>query len=279
MGKKIACIAVVLALLVSVFGCAKKNSIELDPQMKTNIEEIVKMGVHQEVYTKYGKAPGITVDKIDARDASINDYYQIVFTATGSYTVVADKDELYTGTFTIDGHWEAHGCGTGECKLTAAKNGLKTLPEQSTLSELEQVIKTEATTESTTEPTTPTIYQPLLDYISANTSSMGRLLGKVYESDVNKDGSLDLCVTVTYGSGIISSAIVVYDVQNDKGYILDERMTCDYEILGADKDLVAVCRTQYGKDAKTYGVLAIEDDKLIFVENEEVGATLPTRNG
>jgi hypothetical protein len=275
MGKKIACIAVVLALLVSVFGCSKKNSMELDPQMKTNIEEIVKMGVHQEVYTKYGKAPGITVDKIDARDASINDYYQILFTATGSYTVVADKDELYTGTFTIDGHWEAHGCGTGECKLTAPKNGLKTLPENPV------VMETEAATDTTTttEPTETTIYQPLLDYISANTSSMGRLLGKVYESDVNQDGNPDLCVTVIYGSGIISSAIVVYDVKNDKGYILDERMTCDYEILGADKDLVAVCRTAYGKDGKTYGVLAIEGDNLVFIENEEIGATTPVRNG
>ena len=278
MGKKIACIAVVLALLVSVFGCSKKT-VELDPQMKTNIEEIVKMGVRQEVYTKYGKAPGITVDKIDARDASINDYYQIVFTATGSYTVVADKDELYTGTFTIDGHWEAHGCGTGECKLTAAKNGLKTLPEQSTLSELEEVIKTEATTESTTEPTPSTIYQPLNDYIAANTPSMGRLLGKVYESDVNKDGSLDLCVTVIYGSGIVSSAIVVYDVKNDKGYILDERGDYDYQILGADKDLVAVSRNINGKAGKTYGILTIEGDKLVFIENEEVGATTPVRNG
>ena len=275
MGKKIACIAVVLALLVSVFGCSKKNSMELDPQMKTNIEEIVKMGVHQEVYTKYGKAPGITVDKIDARDASINDYYQIVFTATGSYTVVADKGELYTGTFTIDGHWEAHGCGTGECKLTAPKNGLKTLPENPI------VMETEAATDTTTttEPTETTIYQPLNDYIAANTPSMGRLLGKVYESDVNQDGSLDLCVTVTYGSGIISSAIVVYDVKNDKGYILDERGDYDYQILGADKDLVAVSRNINGKAGKTYGILAIEDDKLIFVENEEVGATLPTRNG
>ena len=275
MGKKIACIAVVLALLVSVFGCSKKNSMELDPQMKTNIEEIVKMGVYQEVYTKYGKAPGITVDKIDARDASINDYYQILFTAKGSYTVVADKDELYTGTFTIDGHWEAHGCGTGECKLTAPKNGLKTLPENPV------VMETEAATDTTTttEPTETTIYQPLDDYIAANTPSMGRIVEKVYESDVNQDGNPDLCVTVIYGSGIISSAIVVYDVKNDKGYILDERMTCDYEILGADKDLVAVCRTQYGKDVKTYGVLAIEDGNLVFVENEEIGATTPVRNG
>ena len=108
---------------------------------------------------------------------------------------------------------------------------------------------------------------------------MGRIVEKVYESDVNQDGHLDLCVTVIYGSGIISSAVVVYDVQNDKGYILDERGDYDYQILGADKDLVAVSRTQYGKDAKIYGILAIEDDNLVFVENEEIGATTPMRNG
>ena len=274
MGKKMACIAVVLALLVSVFGCSKK-AMELDPQLEANLKGIVKMGVCNEVYTKYGLEPGVSVDKIDARDASVKDYYKLLFTATGSYTVVADKGELYTGTFTIDGHWEAHGGGTGECKLTAPKNGLKTLPENPV------VMETEAATDTTTttEPTETTIYQPLLDYISANTSSMGRLLGKVYESDVNQDGNPDLCVTVIYGSGIISSAIVVYDVKNDKGYILDERMTYDYEILGASENVVAVCRTPYGKDAKTYSTLAIEGDALIFVEKEETGATVSSKDG
>ena len=274
MCKKVLCLAVLAALVVSFFGCAKKT-MELDPQLEANLKGIVKMGVCNEVYTKYGLEPGVSVDMIDARDASVKDYYKLLFTATGSYTVVADKGELYTGTFTIDGHWEAHGGGTGECKLTAPKNGLKTLPENPV------VMETEAATDTTTttEPTETTIYQPLLDYIGANTSSMGRLLGKVYESDVNQDGNPELCVTVTYGSGIVSSAIVVYDVKNDKGYILDERMTCDYEILGADKELVAVCRTPYGKDAKIYGVLAIEGDTLVFVENEEIGATTPVRNG
>ena len=274
MGKKMACIAVVLALLVSVFGCSKK-AMELDPQLEANLKGIVKMGVCNEVYTKYGLEPGVSVDKIDARDASVKDYYKLLFTATGSYTVVADKGELYTGTFTIDGHWEAHGGGTGECKLTAPKNGLKTLPENPV------VMETEAATDTTTttEPTETTIYQPLLDYIGANTSSMGRLLGKVYESDVNQDGNPDLCVTVIYGSGIISSAIVVYDVQNDKGYILDERMSYDYTILGASENVVAVCRTPYGKDAKTYGTLAIEGDALIFVEKEETGANVSSKDG
>ena len=142
-------------------------------------------------------------------------------------------------------------------------------------------METEAATDTTTttEPTETTIYQPLLDYISANTSSMGRLLGKVYESDVNQDGNPDLCVTVIYGSGIISSAIVVYDVQNDKGYILDERMSYDYTILGASENVVAVCRTPYGKDAKTYSTLAIEGDALIFVEKEETGANVSSKDG
>lgn len=274
MGKKMACIAVVLALLVSVFGCSKK-AMELDPQMEANLKGIVIMGVCNEVYTKYGLEPGVSVDKIDARDASVKDYYKLLFTATGSYTVVADKGELYTGTFTIDGHWEAHGGGTGECKLTAPKNGLKTLPENPV------VMETEAATDTTTttEPTESTIYQPLTEYINANTSSMGRIIEKVYESDVNQDGSPDLCVTVIYGSGIISSAIVVYDVQNDKGYILDERMSYDYTILGASENVVAVCRTPYGKDAKTYGTLAIEGDALIFVEKEETGATVSAKDG
>ena len=105
------------------------------------------------------------------------------------------------------------------------------------------------------------------------------IIEKVYESDVNQDGSPDLCVTVIYGSGIISSAIVVYDVQNDKGYILDERMSYDYTILGASENVVAVCRTSYGKDAKTYGTLAIEGDALIFVEKEETGATVSAKDG
>lgn len=274
MGKKMACIAVVLALLVSVFGCSKK-AVELDPQLEANLKGIVKMGVCNEVYTKYGLEPGVSVDKIDARDASEKDYYQIVFTATGSYTVVADKGELYTGTFTIDGHWEAHGGGTGECKLTAPKNGLKTLPENPV------VMETEAATDTTTttEPTESAMYQPLADYIDANISSMGRITEKVYESDVNQDGNPDLCVTVIYGSGIISSAIVVYDVKNDKGYILDECMSYDYTILGASENVVAVCRTPYGKDAKTYGTLAIEGDALIFVEKEETGANVSSKDG
>lgn len=274
MGKKAACLAVIVTLAVSVLGCAQKP-MELTLQQKTNLTEVAKFGVYNKVYTTYGLEPGITVEDITAHDVSINDYYKLEFTAKGTYAVQADNDEYYTGTFTVTGYWEAHGAGTDKCDITAPKNGSKTLPEKPIVQETEAA----ADTTTTTEPTEFTIYQPLAEYINANTSSMGRIIEKVFESDVNQDGSPDLCVTVVYGSGIVSSAVVVYDVKNDKGYILDERMTCDYEILGADKDLVAVCRTPYGKDAKIYGVLAIEGDNLVFVENEEIGATTPVRNG
>lgn len=274
MGKKAACLVVIVALAVSVLGCAQKP-MELTPQQRTNLTEVAKFGVYNKVYTTYGLEPGITVEDITAHDVSINDYYKLEFTAKGTYAVKADNDEYYTGTFTVTGYWEAHGAGTDKCDITAPKNGSKTLPEKPIVQETEAA----ADTTTTTEPTEFTIYQPLAEYINANTSSMGRIIEKVFESDVNQDGSPDLCVTVVYGSGIVSSAVVVYDVKNDKGYILDERMSYDYTILGASEYVVAVVRTSYGKDAKKYGTLAIEGDALVFVENEEVGATLPTRNG
>ena len=276
MGKKIACLAVIMALAISVFGCADKKKVELTPQMETNIKGLINMGVYHEVYTKYGLEPGVTVDKIDAQDESTDSYYKITFIATGSYTVKDSSDDLYSGTFKIDGYWEAHGGGTGECKISEPKCGSKTLPEQNVVSEIAEVLKTEATT--TAEITESTMYQPLAEYISSNTPETGRVVEKVFESDVNKDGYPDLCVTVLQGSGVVSSAIVVYDVQNGKGYILDERSTFDYKILGAAEDVVAVCRTPFGKDGKTYGTLAIEGDKLVFVENEEMGATTPVNN-
>ena len=56
-------------------------------------------------------------------------------------------------------------------------------------------------------------------------------------------------------------------------------MSYDYTILGASENVVAVCRTPYGKDAKTHSTLAIEGDALIFVEKEETGATVSSKDG
>ena len=48
MCKKVLCLAVLAALVVSVFGCSKK-AMELDPQLEANLKGIVKMGVCNEV--------------------------------------------------------------------------------------------------------------------------------------------------------------------------------------------------------------------------------------
>ena len=99
MGKKAACLAVIVALAVSVLGCAQKP-MELTSQQRTNLTEVAKFGVYNKVYTTYGLEPGITVEDITAHDVSINDYYKLEFTAKGTYAVKADNDEYYTGTFT-----------------------------------------------------------------------------------------------------------------------------------------------------------------------------------
>ncbi len=54
------------------------------------------------------------------------------------------------------------------------------------------------------------------------------LMGTFYsrdftEYDVTGDGCMDLCTTLTEGSGIVSSCIIVYDAVNHKAYELNGR--------------------------------------------------------
>ena len=268
MGKKLACLTVILALALSLFGCNGKKGKELTSKERDFYESLAKTGVSIEVYSRYGIEPGITVDNITAYDTEMSVYVRTDFTATGSYTVKDETGKLYSGTFKINGYSEGHGSGWDKCELTPAKNGLSSLPEKTVETTAEPV---NTTSEETTETT---IYQPLSDYIDSQITTMGTIAGKVYESDINQDGNAELCVTVTSGSGIISSAVVVYDVHNDKGYILNERMTYDYEILGASDYEVAVCRTVHGGTEKAFGTLSIEGDELVFNENAQYGATV-----
>ena len=267
MGKKLVCLTAVLALALSLFGCADKKGKELTTEERSVCESVAKAAVSFEVYSKYGLEPGITVENITASSKDGEVYVRTDFTATGSYTVQDETGNIYSGTFKVNGYSEGHGDGWDKCELTPPKSGSTTLPEQTMETTDNSVITTAE------EPAETTYYGPLSDYIKSNFTTMGTIAGKVYESDVNQDGHADLCVTVTTGSGIISSAVVVYDVHNDKGYILNERMTYDYEILGASDYEVAVCRTQYGGTEKAYGTLSIEGDELIFKENAEYGAT------
>lgn len=137
--------------------------------------------------------------------------------------------------------------------------------------ESEEIITSEETFEETVEET---LYQPLTDYIFANVGATGTEIYTPVECDITGDGELDLVAMVATGSGITNTLIVVYDIENDMGYILDDRMEYDYQILGNSDNDIAILRIEYGGSEETYGTLAIQGGQLVFIENAEYGATV-----
>ena len=276
MGKKLVSLAVICALCLTFFGCTRKANIS--SQDEEYIRQLTTDGVYHEVVTKYGLEPGVTTDKITAYGERTSTG-RLTFNTEGSYSVRTESGDIYTGKFKVTGHIEAHGMGTDSCEITVPKNGLKALPEQSA-----QTAETSETTQSeptqSTEPTETTLYQPLSDYISENIrSSAVKLVTPPLECDINGDGHAELCVTVTIGitqnRGIDAVLVAVYDVYNDCGYMLYEPDVYDYEIMGASEDVCVVSRSKHQKNAEVYGVLAIQDGELVFIEEDEYNATLP----
>lgn len=274
MGKKIICLAIVMFMSFSLIGCAGKKPVELTPQQHEYFTELTEMGVYYEVYSKYGLEPGITIEKITAYDDSYSSIVHMTFYANGSYAVMTESNELYSGTFKFKGFYEAHGAGTVECEITVPKNGSKKLPEKSPVSgtDAAEPADSEAAPSETAETT---LYQPFSDFIYENVGATGTVIEPPFECDVNGDGHAELCSAVITGSGIITSLIVVYDVHNDKGYMLNDRMEYDYYLLGNSDYEIAVRRVAYEGKEETYGTLSIKGDELVFNENAAYGATLP----
>ena len=110
------------------------------------------------------------------------------------------------------------------------------------------------------------VFAPLYQYVRENVTLMATFLNcppVLY--DVTGDGNADQCASVTTGSGIISSLIVVYDVQNQKGYKLSDRMEFDYHIQGIEDGQLVVKRTMWGDQEKeTTGTIRLEGDEIAF---------------
>ena len=132
MFKKLMCLMVISFMSLSLIGCTGRKAVDLTPEQDEYVRSLIEMGVYHEVCSKYGLEPGVTIDGINAYDDSDteSDLYYMTFDADGSYTVVTGSDEVYSGTFTITGHIESHGAGTDSCEITPPRNGLTTLPEQ-----------------------------------------------------------------------------------------------------------------------------------------------------
>ena len=270
--KKIGSLIIALAISLSLIGCAGKQAKELTPFERSNLESLAKGAVSFEVFSKYGIEPGITVDTITAYDTQGDVYTRTDFTASGSYTVTDEAGDLYSGTFKVTGYSEGHGSGWDSCEITEPKNGTKVLPEQTGWFEIEtddvmDVVPQDETSDAGS-------YGPLYEFINENISETEIDVDDPSECDINKDGHLDLCTTVTV-DGTASSVVVVYDVYNEKGYMLDGRPAYDYLIIGSTADDIAIERTECEGGRKSYGTLAIEGGELIFVEDEAYGATTP----
>ena len=270
--KKLSCLIVILAISLSLMGCTGKKAKELTPSERSNLESLAKGAVSFEVFSKYGIEPGITVDTITAYDTKGDVYDRTDFTASGSYTVMDEAGDLYSGTFKVTGYIEGHGSYWDISEMTPPKNGTKVLPEQTGWFEIEtddvmDVVPQDETSDAGS-------YGPLYEFINENISETEIDVDDPSECDINKDGHLDLCTTVTV-DGTASSVVVVYDVYNEKGYMLDGRPAYDYLIIGSTADDIAIERTECEGGRKSYGTLAIEGGELIFVEDEAYGATTP----
>lgn len=69
-------------------------------------------------------------------------------------------------------------------------------------------------------------------------ASFGGLpLWNAYFTDLNGDGSPELCMTVSFGSGMVDEHIIVYDLRNEKEYALWERMEYDYVLFMENNEL------------------------------------------
>jgi len=110
----------------------------------------------------------------------------------------------------------------------------------------------------------------LMDYIGENVSLMGTMVANIYEYDVTGDGYDDLCASVYTGSGIVSILVVVYDLYNDQGYMLDNRMVYDYWIEGVVGNKLVVDRVPYrDQQAQVYGTVVVENGRLVYKVDED----------
>jgi hypothetical protein len=107
-------------------------------------------------------------------------------------------------------------------------------------------------------------------YVGEHIHLMGTIICNMFAYDVTGDGYRDLCASVFTGSGIVTSLVVVYDVQNGQGYMLNDRGDYDYWIESIEDDRLVATREEYGVyeyDTTVTGTIGFDDGVLYFVED------------
>lgn len=92
----------------------------------------------------------------------------------------------------------------------------------------------------------------------------GMPIWNTYFCDLTGDGLPDLCSTVTFGSGIIDSRIIVCDYANGESYTLEDRGKYDYSLRldESDGSLCVVQRAHDSGDIAAVGELFFNDSGL-----------------
>ena len=75
----------------------------------------------------------------------------------------------------------------------------------------------------------------------------GMPVWSVYLADLTNDGKPEFCATVSMGSGIVDTHVIVYDYVTDNTYVMQDRMLYDYflsiddgtKLIGEGKLLVS----------------------------------------
>lgn len=94
----------------------------------------------------------------------------------------------------------------------------------------------------------------------------GMPVWNVYLADLSSDGLPELCATVSFGSGIVDTRVIIYDYANDRLYDLSDRGYYDCFLSIKDSQLVV---TQAGfsnnsdNDIQAIGSMAIIDGELV----------------
>ena len=92
----------------------------------------------------------------------------------------------------------------------------------------------------------------------------GMPVWNVYLADLTGDGLPELCATISIGSGIIDTRVVVYDYAAGKAYELADRMQYDYVLSLKDGRLI-VTQSEYNGPEIASGELAIVDGELTAI--------------
>ena len=89
-----------------------------------------------------------------------------------------------------------------------------------------------------------------------------------YLADVTGDGVDDRCISIIFGSGMVRTVTLVYDMHNHVGYSLSE-YNYDYSVVGVEDGRLIVEESGpngYGDPTtRVSGTVKIDDGKLIFV--------------